>query len=118
MSDEGLLGRYEVKQRGEGSNVLVADIWHVSRNVHGGSISTPIGWLSVALIPWEGEAPEHWRARLFLLDSQRQLSDERLPEALTDWLKRSSRLSEPFVLEVYDVHYRRFISEGDLHDGD
>lgn len=115
---DALLGKYEIARRGDERGTVVAELRHVSRNKEGGSVTTPIGWISAAFVPWEGESREHWRARLFLLESRRDLRDKRLPEALVEWLERAIGLAEPFVLETYEAHYLEHISRGKLLDDD
>ena len=110
-----LLGAYLVLLRGEGPSALAAEVRHIVRNEHGGSLQTPIGWLAAYAIAAEAETRDYWRAELLVrADVGRRLWDERLPDALAEWLLAETACAEPLVLEVHEGRSIGFVTRGEL----
>lgn len=112
-----VLDSYEVRLHGDEPTAIVAELYHVVRNPHGGGNWTPVGHLSAARKPAEPEAAAHWRAELVLRSNVAStLLDPRLPEALADWLLGETACEAPFLLSVSEAQSTSFVQRGKIWD--
>jgi hypothetical protein len=99
------------------TTAVVAELRHINRNAHGGSVETPIGMIAAAPAPPAAEAERHWNATLVINTGVRpELRSSDLPEAVADWLLAETACEAPLLVNVYEGRNTTFVQRGEIWD--